>query len=122
MLEIQPNNAAMLNNLAWAAGQLKDPKAVEYAERANELAPGVPALLDTLGVLLLEKGDTTRGVDVLQKAAAGAPHDPAIRLHLAQALLKAGKKDAAKKELETLAKLGNRFPQQAEVAKLIQSL
>ena len=36
--------------------------------------------------------------------------------------LKAGKKDAAKKELETLAKLGARFPQQAEVAKLIQSL
>ena len=70
MLEIQPNDALALNNLAWVAGQLKDPKAIEYAEKADKLAPNNPAILDTLGMLLVEKGDTKRGVEVLQQAAA----------------------------------------------------
>jgi tetratricopeptide (TPR) repeat protein len=49
LLEAQPDNPAVLNNLAWVAGQLKDPKAIEYAEKANRLAPNQPALMDTLG-------------------------------------------------------------------------
>jgi predicted Zn-dependent protease len=48
----------VLNNLAWVAGQMKDPKAIEYAEKANKLAPNQPALMDTLAVLLMDKGDT----------------------------------------------------------------
>ncbi len=63
-----------LNNLAWVAGQLKDPKALEYAERADKLAPGNPAILDTYGMLLVEKGDIARGVEMLQKAIAIAPN------------------------------------------------
>ena len=118
LLDIEPNDVLALNNLAWVAGQLKDPKALEYAERAERLAPSNPAVLDTYGMLLVEKGDTARGVELLQKAVAAAPNAAAIRLNLARALLKAGQKDAAKKELDTLAKLGDRFPAHAEVAKL----
>ena len=73
-------------------------------------------------MLLVEKGDTARGVDSLRKAVALAPDESNIRLNLARALVKAGQKDAAKKELETLAKLGDKFAQQAEVAKLMQTL
>ena len=69
-------------------------------------------------MLLVEKGDTARGVELLQKALTIAPNDAGTRLHLAQALIKAGQKDAAKKELDTLAKLGDKFPEHAEVAKL----
>ena len=47
-----------------------------------------------------------------------APNAAGIRLNLARALIKAGQKDAARKELDTLAKLGDKFPGQAEVAKL----
>jgi Flp pilus assembly protein TadD len=56
LLEAQPENPTVLNNMAWVAGQLKDPKAVEYAEKANKLAPDQPALLDTLAVLLVGQG------------------------------------------------------------------
>jgi len=122
LLEIEPDDVLALNNLAWIAGQLKDPKALEYAERADKLAPGNPVVLDTYGVLLVEKGDTARGIELLQKAVAAAPNAAAIRLNLARALIKAGQKDAAKKELDTLAKLGDKFAGQAEVAKLMQSL
>ena len=100
----------VLNNLAWAMAQLKDPKALEYAEKANELAPNSPAIMDTLGVLLVEKGETHAGVELLRKAVERAPeaagHPPQSRA----ALIKAGQKDAAKKELEALAKLGDKYP------------
>lgn len=122
MLELEPGDALVLNNLAWAAGELKDPKALEYAERADKLAPDNPQILDTLGTLLVEKGDTARGVESLRKAIAIAPDAASIRLNLARALVKSGQKDAAKKELETLAKLGDKFPRQAEVARLAQTL
>lgn len=122
LLEAQPNNPLVLNNLAWAAHQRKDPKALEYAEKANKLAPNNPAIMDTLGVVLADKGDTARGLELLQKAVAAAPQAPAIRLNLAKVQIKAGQKAAARKELDELAKLGDKFPAQAEVSQLIKGL
>ncbi len=119
---LQPNNALILNNLAWASGQLKAPKALEYAEKANQLAPNQPAFMDTLAMLLVEKGETAKAVDLLRKAVTAAPQASAIKLNLAKALIAAGKKDEARKELEALAKIGNTFPGQAEVGQLLKSL
>ena len=122
LLDFDPNNVVVLNNLAWVEGQLKDSKAIEHAEKANTLAPNQPAVMDTLGVLLVEKGDTARGIELLQKAAAMAPQASAIRLNLAKALIKTGQKDAARKELDELAKLGDKFSHHAEVVQLKQGL
>jgi Flp pilus assembly protein TadD len=122
LVEAQPNSAALLNNLAWSAGQANDPKAIEYAEKAYKLAPDQATILDTLGVLLVEKGDTARGVELLQKATKLAPELVAIRLNLAKALIKAGQKDAAKKELEELSKLGDKYKDQASVEQLMKGL
>jgi cytochrome c-type biogenesis protein CcmH/NrfG len=95
---------------------------VEYAEKANKLAPDQPGILDTLGTLLVEKGDTARGIELLQKATKLAPADPSIRLSLARALISTGQKDAAKKELEELAKLGDTFKSQADVEQLMKGI
>ncbi|MEO8304454.1 MAG: XrtA/PEP-CTERM system TPR-repeat protein PrsT [Betaproteobacteria bacterium] len=122
MLEDRPDDAVWLNNLAWASGQLKDPKAIEYAEKANKLVPNNAAILDTLGVLQVDKGEVKRGIESLQKATALAPNAPGVRLNLARALIKDGQKDAARKELEVLAKLGDKFSGAAEVTKLMQGL
>ncbi len=122
ILATEPNNAMVLNNAAWAAAQLKDPKALEYAEQANKLVPNNPNIMDTLGNILVEKGDTTRGLELMKKAVDGAPNAVVIRLNFARGLIKAGQKDAAKKELEALQKLGDKFPAQSEVTKLMQGL
>jgi predicted Zn-dependent protease len=122
VLEAQPENPAVLNNLAWVAGQIKDPKAIEYAEKANKLAPNQPALMDTLAVLLVEKGDSARALDLFKKALELAPQASAIRLNYAKALIKSGKKSEARKELDQLATLGDKFPAQAEVAQLLGGL
>jgi len=121
-LEIQPNNPLTLNNLAWVSGQLKAPKAVEYAEKANQIAPNQPAFMDTLAMLLADKGDTSQAIDLLRKALTKAPEASAIRLNLAKVLIMAGNKNEARKELDALAALGDKFQDQATVARLQKEL
>lgn len=122
LLEGQPDNPTVLNNLAWVSGQLKEPKAIEYAEKANKLAPNQPPVMDTLAVLLIDKGDTARALELFRKALEIAPQASQIRLNYAKALLKAGQKSDARSELDQLAKLGEKFPGQAEVAQLQKGL
>lgn len=123
LLAQQPNNPMLLNNLAWSLGEAKDPKAIAHAEKANTLAPNQPAIMDTLGMLLVEQGkDVERGLSLLAKALELAPQAAELRLNYAKALLKAGKPAQAKPQLDTLAKLGDKFPAQAEVATLLKGL
>jgi putative PEP-CTERM system TPR-repeat lipoprotein len=121
-LSLQPKNALILNNLAWTSGQTKSPKAIEYAEKANQLAPNQPAFMDTLAMLLADSGDTTKALELLRNAMTAAPQASSIQLNLAKVLISAGKKDEARKELESLAKLGDKFPGQTEVSQLLKSL
>ena len=118
----QPNNAIALNNLAFVAGQTGDPNAVKYAEQALAIAPESAAIQDTLGWLLVEKGDVKRGVELLRKAAAGAPNAGEIRLHLAKALIKAGDRQGARSELEAIMKLERQTAASAEAEKLLATL
>ncbi len=120
LLTDQPNNALLLNNIAWALGQLKDPRALDYAEKANRVAPNQPELMETLGSLLAERGELPRALELLQKAIALAPESPMLRLSLARTQIKAGKKEEARKNLEELAKLGDKFSAQADVARLMK--
>lgn len=121
-LALQPNNALVLNNLAWVSGETKSPKAMEYAEKANQLAPNQPAFMDTLAMLLAAKGESAKAIELLRKAMTLAPQAAAIQLNLAKVLVGAGKKDEARKELDALAKLGEQFPGQAEVIRLQKEL
>lgn len=121
-LDIQPNNPLVLNNLAWAAGQLQSPKAIGYAEKANSLAPNQPPFMDTLAMLLADRGENAKAIELLRKALELAPQNAAVQFNLAKVLIKSGQKEAARKELDALAKLGEKFPLQAEVARLQKEL
>jgi putative PEP-CTERM system TPR-repeat lipoprotein len=121
-LEREPKNPALLNNLAWAMHELKQPNALQYAEQAHELAPENASIMDTLGWILVETGQAPRGLELLGRASELAPRAYGIRLHFAKALIKAGRKNAARKELEVLAKLDSRLPIQHEAAALLGGL
>jgi putative PEP-CTERM system TPR-repeat lipoprotein len=99
-LKSAPNHPMVLNNLAWAYQQEKDPRALATAEQAFKLAGDHPGVMDTLGWLLLEKGDTARALPLLQKAVEKAPNSPEIRYHLGVALQKSGDKQGARKEID----------------------
>jgi putative PEP-CTERM system TPR-repeat lipoprotein len=121
-LKAQPNNALTLNNLAWALGQLHDPSALEYGDKALSLAPNSAPILDTVGWLNIERGNVARGVELLEKANKLAPNVPAVQLNLAKALIKAGKSGPARQQLEVLAKLPPGSPMREEAEKLLSSL
>ena len=121
-LERLPDNALFLNNLAWVSHELKRPNALQYAERAHELAPDSPAVMDTLGTILAGSGQMERALELLGRAAQLAPDAHQIRLNFAKALLKAERKPAARKELESLAKLDSRLPVQQEATNLLGGL
>ena len=122
VLQQNSKNIPALNNLAWLYQQEKDPRALEYAEKANQLAPDNPAVLDTLGWMLVEQGNTTRGLPLLQKAASAAPEAASIRYHLVLGLVKSGDKAKARKELEQLLATGKTFPQIEEAKTLLKQL
>ncbi len=119
---IEPKSAVALNNLASVGGELGDPKALGYAERALALAPDNPVVLDTYGTLLVRKGETDKGLQALVRARSLAPQRNDLRLSYAKALIRAGKKDEARRELEALQSVKGGFPGKDEVAVLVKKL
>ncbi|HEY9192391.1 MAG TPA: XrtA/PEP-CTERM system TPR-repeat protein PrsT [Methyloversatilis sp.] len=117
-----PENPVILNNLAWLAHRRSDPKAREYAEKAYKLGPTAPAVLDTYGEILVDSGEAERGIKMLQDAVASSPKVYEFRFTLARALIKVGKKAEARKELETLSALGDRYGRSGEAASLLKTL
>ncbi len=122
LITLQPNNPTFLNNLAWVSAQLGEPGALKYAEDAHRLAPDSPAVLDTLGWLLIEQGDDKRGLEMLNRAVSLAPRANGIRLNLARGLIKSGDKVAARKELELIAKSTDPSPARDEAAAMLSKL
>jgi tetratricopeptide (TPR) repeat protein len=118
LLEYNPDNVSALNNLAWLYQEENNPEGIKYAKRAYELVPNRPEVIDTLGWLLVQNGETNRGLVLLQEAATKAPHIPDIRYHMAAALEKAGRRDEARKELDRLLKSNKAFPERDKAAAL----
>lgn len=100
VLKAAPKNALALNNLAWAYQQTGDARARKTAEQAYLIAGANPAIMDTLGWILVEEGNTAKGVPLLQEAVKLAPNATDIRFHLAQAMAKSGDKAGAKTHLD----------------------
>jgi putative PEP-CTERM system TPR-repeat lipoprotein len=121
-LAIEPDNATVLNNFAVVLSDAGDAKAVEYAQRAYQLAPYNPDVMDTFGWVLVQTHEATRGTELLRAAANLAPTNYEIRLHFAKALIQAGDKAGARRELETLAKLDKASPIRADAEKLLSGL
>lgn len=117
-----PEHPLVLNNLAWAYQQMKDPRALATAEKAYKLASDSPAVMDTLGWLLIEQGDIERGLPLLKKAAAAAPNAVEINYHLAAALAKSGDKAGARASLDKLLAEHQAFPQRDEASALRKTL
>lgn len=121
-LQITPDNVFVLNNLAWVSGQLGKEGASEFAEKANKLAPDQPMFMDTLAMLLADKGEFARAIELEKKALALQPANTGLRLNLAKIYIKSGDKLRARAELDTLAKMGAKLGSQAEVSALLKSL
>lgn len=122
VLKLQMNNAVVYNNLAWVTGKLKKDGAIGYAEKAVALAPNQPAFMDTLAGLLSEKNEHAKALELQKKVISLQPEAPLFKLTLARIQMRAGDMAGAKVTLNELAKLGDKFAGQAEVATLLKGL
>ena len=122
VLEAQPRNALAMNNVAYLLVKQGKPGALDLAKRANELLPGRPQLMDTMAMALAADKKLPQAIELQKSAIARAPNQPSLKLTLARLLIQSGDKAYARAELEELAKLGDKFRDQAEVSKLLASL
>ena len=101
-LQRAPGSADLMNNLAYllSADPASRDEALALAERAHALAPRSPAIADTLGWILYQKGDLGRAESLLAQAARAAPALPAALYHLGLIYARQGKTAEARRHLE----------------------
>lgn len=109
ILKVLPQQPVLLNNLANLYALTKDPRAIETARKAIELAPEDPAINDTLGWLLVQQGDADQGLRYLREAHFRKGDDLEIRYHIAVALYKLGRNKESLNELSQILSLKQDF-------------
>jgi len=117
-----PDNPALLNNLAWLYGQKGNPKAIEVGERAYWLAPTSPDVMDTLGSLYIARGDTARGIALLNQAHTRAPERADIGYRYAAALEKTGDAGKAKGVLQKTLTTKAAFSERPQAEAMLKRL
>lgn len=87
LLAVNSTYGPALNNAAYLyAEQRKDlDKACELAQKARDVQPDDPATADTLGWILLQRGEYTRALSLLQESADKLPGEPEVLYHLGMA-------------------------------------
>lgn len=122
VLASQPGNALAMNNIAWLLLKQSKPGALEMAARADAALPNRAPVLDTLAAAQAAADRTGEAVETQKRAVASSPQDPALKLKLARYLIKADRRDEARLQLDALARMGDKFDDQAEVNKLLAAL
>ena len=78
--------------------------------------------MDTLAMLLSAKGEHAKALELQKKVVGLKPDAPVFKLNLAKIHIKAGDKASAKKLLDEMGALGDKFAGQAEVQRLLKEL
>lgn len=114
-IELQPDNALALNNLAYHLAETGRPdEALKHAQRAKELAPNSIHVDDTIGWAYYQKGIYKTAMRHFEIAVA--KESKAIyNYHLAMACLKGGELTRGQQVLQTAVKLDPKLPE-AKVA------
>ncbi len=122
LLEDQPDDPVVLNNLAWLYQKSGKGDARKYAERAYALAPNQVRTIDTLGWILVQQGEVSQGLKLLRDAQARAAGDPNIGYHLAVALSKLGRMAEAKAQIQAVLNAGRDPEISAQAEALLKEL
>lgn len=101
--KVQPDNADLLNNLAWLLRIEDVGQALKYAKKAHNLEPDNPYILDTYGVLLGRNGDNTRALDLLLKAKERLANNWDVNIHVIEVYIKLDRRQDARRELDMLS-------------------
>lgn len=122
ILQREPRHVQSLNNLAWLYHEMRDERALATARQAYALAPKAAAVQDTLGWILVESGQVTEGLPILEQAAARPNAAGDIQYHYASALARAGQRQTAKERLTELLAQEASFSSRDVAQRLLREL
>jgi tetratricopeptide (TPR) repeat protein len=125
ILKIRPNDAAVLNNLAYLYSEnlVQLDRARQLAEQARQVMPGSYSTLDTLGWILFKQGDPARALPLLREASEKSDQrEPEIEFHFGMASYMTGDEASALRALQTAARATRDFPGKPEAGKRLQFL
>jgi len=97
----------VLNNLAWIYMVEGNAAALDMARQANAAAPNNPDIADTLGWILVSKGEVQEGLGFLKASARSRPNNPTVQYHLGIAYHQVGEVARAKRALKKAVSLGD---------------
>ena len=117
-----PDQPVVLNNMAWTLKDVAPEEGLKYAERARQISPENPMILDTLGILYLETGDKVKALETLEKAAALAPNFIDIQVNYAHVLVVSNKKSKAKAVLSNILSKANSDDQRQRIKKELDKI
>ena len=115
------NDPVLMNDLSWVRHELGRPGAEDLARRAYQISQN-PAISDTLGWILVQKGQTEDGLRLLREAHQGLQDNPDIRFHLAYALHDQGDAEGAKALLRELESWPQPFMERERALELLEQL
>ncbi|WIM04745.1 MAG: tetratricopeptide repeat protein [Candidatus Nitricoxidivorans perseverans] len=105
LIELKPDHAHAYNALGYSLvdRNVRLDEAQALIEKAVQLSPQDPYILDSKGWLLFRRGDTAGALEILRRALA-LRADPEIAAHLGEVLWAAGQRDEARKTWEDALK------------------
>jgi len=118
----QPENAVVLNDLAWLYHEKGKSGALEMARKASKLAPDNPVIQDTYGWILVQSGGASSGLATLEEAASKLPNNRGVQYHLAFTLAETGQVDKAKVILNDILQDGKPFGERGKAKILLAKL
>jgi Flp pilus assembly protein TadD len=123
---LSPRSALAHNNLAWLLLQEdRIDTALTHAQKARELAPNDPEIMDTLGMVLFRKGNYRAAERLFEDATDRLPQNLDVQFHLAQASAKSGNREKAKQILIHILNPENSkmpFPSRESAQRLLDEL
>lgn len=100
LIELKPDYAHAYNALGYtfADRNIRLPEALQLIEKASQLSPDDPYILDSLGWVHFRMGDLKRAREALERAYKAKP-EAEVAIHLAEVLWVSGDQSGARKLL-----------------------
>lgn len=120
IISLEPDNAMALNALGYTLVDVTErhEEGLELIQRAHELEPESPAILDSMGWAHYRLGDAQRALTYLREAYAGQP-DQEIAAHLAEVLWQLGRHDEARALIDEAIE---RFEERPKIEELLERI
>jgi tetratricopeptide (TPR) repeat protein len=124
LLTVQPNSLLALNNLATLySDHLKQPDmALTWARKAKELYPTEPHVADSLGWILLKRGDYGNALQLLRDSARQLSGRPEVQYHLGIAHYMLGEEEASRVALQQAIDSADEFEGKVEARRQLAIL